>query len=235
MNDLQSGLDFPLSIGRKILSSTPAPSTSWSSTSHINEATLDPDPVVILFVVAVVCLFMLVIGLNSLLRWLLRCSWQMVLDSSDGMANNGLKKAAMKALPIRVYTATSKPRPVLTDCPICLAEFGEGEKMRVLPKCNHGFHVECIDKWLVLHSSCPMCRYCLNLNSQNKKPEGAAIAQAADHSNNSVHIVIQSPTDSTQAVRMLFPHEAAVTAPSRLPGPSLVYENESRVIHKEVI
>nr|GMC53892.1 RING-H2 finger protein ATL60-like [Ipomoea batatas] len=34
----------------------------------------------------------------------------------------------------------------------------EGEKARLLPKCNHGFHVDCIDMWFHSHSTCPLCR-----------------------------------------------------------------------------
>nr|AFK42834.1 unknown [Lotus japonicus] len=61
------------------------------------------------------------------------------------------------------YTAELKLKlPGLdTECVICLSEFTDGEKVRVLPKCNHGFHVRCIDKWLSSHSSCPKCRQCL--------------------------------------------------------------------------
>jgi hypothetical protein len=43
-------------------------------------------------------------------------------------------------------------------CAICLGEFADGEKVRVLPRCRHGFHVRCVDAWLVSHGSCPTCR-----------------------------------------------------------------------------
>jgi len=226
MNDLQSVLGFPLSSGRKLLSSAPGPCSSESSSS-INEATVDPDRLVIFTVLALLCIFIFAIVLNSFLRWLVHCRMRIVLDSSDGVGNTGLNKAAMRALPIIIYSAASKPWSVPTDCPICLAEFAEGEKMRILPKCNHGFHVECIDKWLVSHSSCPMCRHCLNLNSRNKKPGGAAIAPATE-SNNIMHIVIMSRTDSSPAVGVVSPRietikrtaeEAAVTIPPRLHNP----------------
>ncbi|KAI3904494.1 hypothetical protein MKW98_014674 [Papaver atlanticum] len=44
-------------------------------------------------------------------------------------------------------------------CAICLSEFVNGEEIRVLSKCNHGFHVKCIEAWLLsFHTSCPTCR-----------------------------------------------------------------------------
>ncbi|GLT56750.1 hypothetical protein SLA2020_297700 [Shorea laevis] len=45
-----------------------------------------------------------------------------------------------------------------TDCSVCLNEFQEDESLRLLPKCNHAFHINCIDTWLKSHKNCPMCR-----------------------------------------------------------------------------
>ncbi|KAJ0232027.1 RING-H2 finger protein ATL54 [Hirschfeldia incana] len=45
-----------------------------------------------------------------------------------------------------------------TDCPVCLNEFEEDESLRLLPKCNHAFHISCIDTWLRSHTNCPLCR-----------------------------------------------------------------------------
>ncbi|KAK4268043.1 hypothetical protein QN277_024748 [Acacia crassicarpa] len=45
-----------------------------------------------------------------------------------------------------------------TDCSVCLSEFQDCESLRLLPKCNHAFHLPCIDTWLRSHSSCPLCR-----------------------------------------------------------------------------
>ncbi|XP_031267406.1 RING-H2 finger protein ATL54-like [Pistacia vera] len=45
-----------------------------------------------------------------------------------------------------------------TECSVCLNEFEEDETVRLLPKCNHAFHVSCIDTWLSSHINCPMCR-----------------------------------------------------------------------------
>lgn len=33
-----------------------------------------------------------------------------------------------------------------------------GEKAKLMP-CKHRFHGECIEKWLNIHGSCPVCRY----------------------------------------------------------------------------
>ncbi|KAF3330630.1 RING-H2 finger protein ATL11 [Carex littledalei] len=44
------------------------------------------------------------------------------------------------------------------QCSICLGGLVDGDKVKVLPKCCHVFHQECIDMWLGSHSSCPLCR-----------------------------------------------------------------------------
>lgn len=43
-------------------------------------------------------------------------------------------------------------------CSICLSEYDEGDEIRHLPSCSHVFHVSCIDEWLLLNPSCPVCR-----------------------------------------------------------------------------
>lgn len=48
--------------------------------------------------------------------------------------------------------------PINVDCAICLGEFEEEEWLKVLPNCNHGFHVSCIDMWFRCNSNCPLCR-----------------------------------------------------------------------------
>ncbi|MBA0862831.1 hypothetical protein Goshw_013377 [Gossypium schwendimanii] len=45
-----------------------------------------------------------------------------------------------------------------TICSICLCEYRESEMLRMMPECRHCFHVTCIDAWLKLNGSCPVCR-----------------------------------------------------------------------------
>lgn len=52
-----------------------------------------------------------------------------------------------------------------TECSICLNEFQESETLRLLPKCNHAFHIPCIDTWLRSHTNCPLCRACIVSNN----------------------------------------------------------------------
>ena len=42
-------------------------------------------------------------------------------------------------------------------CSICLEEYVDGSARRAL-RCGHGFHRECIDRWITEHSWCPNCK-----------------------------------------------------------------------------
>ncbi|EYU19850.1 hypothetical protein ABFS82_06G082100 [Erythranthe guttata] len=45
-----------------------------------------------------------------------------------------------------------------SSCSICLADYEAEDFVRLLPSCGHFFHVKCIDPWLILHPTCPVCR-----------------------------------------------------------------------------
>ena len=47
-----------------------------------------------------------------------------------------------------------------TSCSVCICDFDKGESVRLLPRCGHIFHHDCIRKWLVEQNSmfCPLCQ-----------------------------------------------------------------------------
>jgi len=72
---------------------------------------------------------------------------------------NGQKKASnavIKKLPVKPYKSDF---PGEKECPICMVEYEEGEKV-VMLACNsmHYFHEECGKKWLKINGQCPICR-----------------------------------------------------------------------------
>nr|XP_010938492.1 RING-H2 finger protein ATL17-like [Elaeis guineensis] len=78
-------------------------------------------------------------------------------NSPNFYSRNGrLDSSAVSSLPIFVYSIGSEV--MKTECGVCLMEFEEGETGRLLPRCNHGFHTECVDMWFQSHSTCPLCR-----------------------------------------------------------------------------
>ncbi|KAL3532919.1 hypothetical protein ACH5RR_006440 [Cinchona calisaya] len=69
-----------------------------------------------------------------------------------------------KLLPYISYSASSAPT-TRGDCAICLEGFKEGELCRKLPDCNHFFHRNCVDNWLIRVPNCPVCRTRVQLDS----------------------------------------------------------------------
>jgi hypothetical protein len=68
-----------------------------------------------------------------------------------------------------------------TDCSVCLGEFHDGESLRLLPKCSHAFHQQCIDTWLKSHSNCPLCRSNITFDTADEvstEPEICAPGQS---------------------------------------------------------
>ena len=70
---------------------------------------------------------------------------------------NGLSPDSIRQIPIQRVSESDG------DCPVCLDTFKENEKARVMA-CGHKYHLLCIDKWLMQHNSCPLCKAEINPN-----------------------------------------------------------------------
>ncbi|XP_016563481.1 RING-H2 finger protein ATL46 [Capsicum annuum] len=71
--------------------------------------------------------------------------------------DSGLDQTIIDTLPVFCYKDIRGLKEPF-DCAVCLCEFSEHDKLRLLPFCSHAFHIDCIDTWLLSNSTCPLCR-----------------------------------------------------------------------------
>lgn len=84
-------------------------------------------------------------------------------ENEEGLAQSrsgysGIDKTVIKSLPFFRFSALKGSREGL-ECAVCLSKFQDIEILRLLPKCKHAFHINCVDQWLERHSNCPLCRH----------------------------------------------------------------------------
>lgn len=75
--------------------------------------------------------------------------------------NRGLDEAVIRSIPIFQYRKSYDSKEndyISSECAVCLNEFQEEEKLRIIPNCGHFFHIDCIDIWLQNNANCPLCR-----------------------------------------------------------------------------
>ncbi|CAA7395147.1 unnamed protein product [Spirodela intermedia] len=77
-----------------------------------------------------------------------------------GGAPRGLEAAVIQTFPTLVYSEVKEHKigKGALECAVCLSEFEDDDTLRLLPKCDHVFHPDCIDLWLASHTTCPVCR-----------------------------------------------------------------------------
>lgn len=108
------------------------------------------------------------------------------VTAATALRGHGLDPSFLKTMPIILFSPQDFKDGL--ECSVCLSEVTQGEKTRILPKCSHGFHVQCIDMWFQSHSTCPICRNPIQNSNPNQLPE------AADYSSNSAAAVL--PTEA---------------------------------------
>ena len=81
-----------------------------------------------------------------------------LLDLEDHEA--GAEKEEIDALP-----EVTLNEPIQEyECPICMEDMVAGAVVRTLP-CFHRLHKDCIDKWLEVKKTCPICKTSVSVES----------------------------------------------------------------------
>jgi len=119
------------------------------------------------------------------------------LGQVSSSSNSGLDEALIKSITVCKYT---KGVVEGHDCSVCLSEFEENESLRLLPKCNHAFHLPCIDPWLKSHATCPLCRSTITLVCPNPalEPPPRVVVNALEYQQRTSHVVVVVVQSSEQ-------------------------------------
>lgn len=83
------------------------------------------------------------------------------LDRTIERSRCGLDPFAVAAIPTMDYSSEAFHSKDDAQCSICLGEYSDKEILRIMPTCQHNFHLECIDVWLQKQTTCPICRVSL--------------------------------------------------------------------------
>lgn len=98
------------------------------------------------------------------------------------------------------------------QCSVCWELFKEGESVRQL-QCEHVYHPGCIEPWLALHATCPICRRSLLPAEPGTPPLSAAAEPAGGATEQSVSAGGQ--VQGTQATPAQAQAQAQVTPPAQ--------------------
>ena len=93
---------------------------------------------------------------NFLGRYLHHQNFHGLIRSSSRFS--GIGEEVINSMPFFRFSSLKGSKEGL-ECAVCISKFEDSDVLRLLPKCKHAFHENCIDQWLKSHSSCPLCRY----------------------------------------------------------------------------
>lgn len=101
---------------------------------------------------------------------------------SQATENRGLDEAVIRSIPTFKFRKAGINNidfgeRSISECAVCLNEFKEGEKLRIMPNCGHVFHIDCIDVWLQSNDNCPLCR--ISISSTARFPIDRIIAPSS--------------------------------------------------------
>lgn len=159
-----------LSPSEQPYNNLPPPQNLQSSSDSFN-LNNKVSPSILLIIIILAIIFFVSGLLHLLVRFLLRPSnrepedidsvtaLQGQLQQLFHLHDAGVDQSFIDTLPVFNYKSIiGGVKNNAFDCAVCLCEFEPEDKLRLLPKCSHAFHMDCIDTWLLSHSTCPLCR-----------------------------------------------------------------------------
>ncbi|GJS22238.1 RING-H2 finger protein ATL74-like protein [Tanacetum coccineum] len=164
---------------RSLLVGSLAPSAYHNETNISN--TKEMSLIINIMWMVLLCGLIVSFGIFQVIRYVMQRRFT-TASSPQSQVSFGLKKSVVSKISTRVLG--SEVKILVTECTICLDDFVDGQNVRVLPHCRHEFHVGCIDKWFVSHSSCPNCR-----NSLLERPQISDVPIAAPGNSSNDHMV----------------------------------------------
>ncbi|XP_071701294.1 RING-H2 finger protein ATL8-like [Rutidosis leptorrhynchoides] len=139
---------------------SPTPSPTVPTPDYDDSVYISSEFALFIGVIIIVCFVLCLIVLNAASRctWIHWFSNNVVPNHTNHFSLPATK--LLRSIPKVTYSEETMSEKYL-DCVICLSEYVVGDEIRVLPRCGHCFHVECIDKWIASHFTCPSCRQLL--------------------------------------------------------------------------
>lgn len=138
-------------------------------------------------IVVTIFIIFCVVCLSIVLKWKFRRERQSSVSELAKRAVSKLetrKYTSNKLKSQRPYTPTSdlySQSSGIDACAICLEDYKNGQELRVLP-CQHEFHRNCVDPWLVTNRTCPLCLHNIMAFHSSSSSSGAMSQHSSPNS-----------------------------------------------------
>ncbi|KAF8113319.1 hypothetical protein N665_0051s0014 [Sinapis alba] len=153
--------------------------------------------------------------------------------------NRGLDESVIRAIPILKFNKRrdgeekeKEKENTSQECSVCLNEFQEEEKLRIIPNCSHLFHIDCIDIWLQNNANCPLCRTRVSCDASFPPdpvslPDNAFLGSVRDENE---YVVIELGLGNSNSDRDSLRNERLLVAQERSNSGHLLTENPPDLI-----